>query len=335
MTNADSTVNRTALAARLSALTGRNIEIRDCRRASTGFANATWLVEADPEPLAIKVQLTPSCVYQRNPRIEPAALASLAGTAVPVPHLVACDAAGEVFGAPWFAMTVVDGRGVPDDPFAGYAGEGWFAEAEPTQRRELWNDFTDRLADLHNLPAETFAAIGRGGNHSAMLEYWIASLHDVARPRFSTTRTRALEWLRAAMPADADVDPRPCMGDARMANVLERNGRTAALVDWEVVHVGNPRGDLAYHLYLDGRYARVTGQRLEGLPSHEDTWHRWEDRTGLAAGNTGYWQLFAATWFAVTATRMMVAVHGMDAETIEAINPMIPDVERRREEVGA
>ncbi len=324
-----------ALSSRLHEITDVEFTISGCRRVTTGHANATWFVNAEPERLVIKVQVEPSCVYDRDPALEPAALEALAATGLPVPRLIARDTEGKVFGAPWFAMALVDGRGMPDDPITGYAGGGWFADVPPQRRGEIWTEFVDRLADLHCLPADSFAAIGRGGSHSAMLDYWAAAADDVAGPEALPTQTRALEWLRAAAPADADLDPRPCMGDARMANLLERDGQVVALVDWEVAHVGNPRNDIAYHLFHDHRYAEATGQRLEGLPWQDETWSRWEERTGLAAGDRRYWNVKAGTWFAIIATRMRGLVNRIDAVELERLNPVIPDLRRLLDDVSA
>ena len=317
-----------ALGARLRDLTGVAYELRGSHGASTGFANSTWFIDATPTDVVIKVQTSPSAVFDRDPALEPAALAALAGTPVPVPAVLACDPDGAVLDAPWFAMTRVDGTGMPDDGMTGYAAAGWFAETEPSRRTAIWNGFVDRLADLHSLPAATFSAVGRGGSHARVLDYWDASVHDVLDPGEAPVQERALAWLRDHAPSLDATYVRPCMGDARMANLLERDGEVMALVDWELAHVGDPRGDLAYHLYMDARYAASTGTRLEGLPSADDTWQRWADGTGLAVGDPHYWTVFAALFIAVTASRSIRFALGSATADVEAMNPFVPDIAR-------
>ena len=112
-----------------------------------------------------------------------------------------------------------------------------------------------------------------------------------------------------------------------MANLLEREGSVIALVDWELAYVGNPRGDIAYHLYMDGRYAAVAGRRLSGLPDADSTWRRWEDRTGLEASDRRYWAMYATTFMAITATWAMRLAYGFDPSQIERANPIIADIE--------
>ena len=317
-----------AIEDRLCAVTGDAYVITDIRPASTGHANTTWLVGAEPQPLAIKVQAVPSVVHGRDPGLEPGVLKALAATDVPVPDVLAVDAEGDVFGAPWFAMTLVHGACLPDDQLGGYAVEGWFVETEPRRRTLIWDGFVDALAALHRLPAETFGPSPRGDTHSRLLDYWAASLRDVLEPGDSAVQARAIDWLRDNAPADADDCRRPCMGDARMANLIERNGAVVALVDWELANVGNPRADVAYHLYMDGRFARVAGRRLSGLPTVDQTWRRWEERSGLAATDRDYWTVFAALIISITATRSMRVDHGFAPGDIEAMNPFAADIER-------
>ncbi|WP_163549034.1 phosphotransferase family protein [Candidatus Frankia nodulisporulans] len=317
-----------ALQTRLCQLTGIDHQILRWRRAGTGHANTTWLLDARPADLVIKVQATPSIVFQAAPEIETRVLAGLAARTVPVPRLLAADPTGTVIGDPWFAMELVRGTGLPDEPSTGYAQRGWFAQATPQLRATVWNAFVDILADLHRLPAATFGPAPRGGSHGAMLEFWAASLHDTMSPGVAKVQERALGWLRDNAPADADETRGPCMGDARLANLIVDGETPVALVDWELAHVGNPRGDLAYKLYLDDRYARIAGARPSGLPSAARTWRRWARRTGFTLGDTRYWEIYAATFMAVTTTRAFRVIRGTAEADIERLHPSLPDLER-------
>jgi aminoglycoside phosphotransferase (APT) family kinase protein len=325
--------NVAALSARLLELTGEAYAIAHLHPSSTGFANTTWFVHAKPRSLAIKVQRSPAYVHERDASLEPDVLIALRSTSVPVPLLIARDSEGLVFGSPWFAMALVDGNGMPDAELTGYALDGWFADADAERRRSIWNDFIDRLADLHSLPPETFPSNSRGGSHSALLEYWSRSLHDVMRSGTAPIQVRALNWLAENAPVDADGDPRPCMGDARMANLVERDGKVAALVDWELAHVGNPRGDIGFHLYMNSLFAVFAERRLTGLPSSEATWERWERRTGLEVSDPHYWRTYGACAMAITATRAMRLDLGFHEADVEPNNPMAQDVDMLMREV--
>ena len=84
-----------------------------------------------------------------------------------------------------------------------------------------------------------------------------------AQPR---SKSGALNWLAENAPVDVDDDPRSVHGRRPYGQSwYERNGKVAALVDWELAHLGNPRGDIGFHLYLDSLFAVFAGQRLTGL----------------------------------------------------------------------
>src|SRR5205807_9543274 len=110
-TSATETPDVSAVGARLRELTGEGYLVRSLRPASTGYANTTWLVDAEPRSLAIKIQTSPAYVFERDPAFEPKVLAALAATTVPVPPLVAVDGERSLFGSPWFAMVLVEGIG--------------------------------------------------------------------------------------------------------------------------------------------------------------------------------------------------------------------------------
>ncbi len=322
------------LSARLGELTGVAFDVRGWERAASGYANVTWIVDADPTDVVIKVQVSPSIVYDRDPGLEPSVLRALASTPVPVPAVVAQDSDGAVFGEAWFAMERLDGISLPDEKLTSYASSGWFAEADPQSRATIWNGFVDALADLHRLPADTFGPSPRAGSHSAVLDYFEAALRDVSVGGDVPVQVRAIEWLRTHAPNDADDVIRPCMADARMANLLARDGAVIALLDWELAYVANPCSDIAYHLYLDARYAAITGSRLSGLPSADETWQRWQERSGLTVTNRHYWEVFAAMSMAVSATRAILTRLAPGHPNVEGLNPFVPDIQRLMSEAG-
>ncbi|HMO76834.1 MAG TPA: phosphotransferase family protein [Sphingopyxis sp.] len=128
------------------------------------------------------------------------------------------------------------------------AGEDRFgAIADPAQRDTLAADFMAQLAALHRIdiaanpiegmgpvePAEAFIrrriAAQRAGNSGLA---WDPLIH------------LSLDWLEANIPADL---PAPVIvhGDAGPGNFLFEGDRVTALLDWELVHYGDPMADLA------------------------------------------------------------------------------------------
>ena len=67
-------------------------------------------------------------------------------------------------------------------------------------------------------------------------ERWALRPHPMAR--------RTLAWLRAHAPTAQQVSL--VHGDYRLGNFLERDGRISAILDWELVHLGDPVEDLGW-----------------------------------------------------------------------------------------
>ena len=61
-------------------------------------------------------------------------------------------------------------------------------------------------------------------------------------------------------------------GDARLPNLIFRDDRVAAVLDWEMAFLGDPEADLAWWLFLDWQGCDGYGiPRLDGFPSREQT----------------------------------------------------------------
>jgi aminoglycoside phosphotransferase (APT) family kinase protein len=117
---------------------------------------------------------------------------------------------------------------------------------------------------------------------------------------------QTLDDLEARMPKGEPALAQ-CWGDSRIGNILyDDRGEVLAVLDWEMVHVGNPIGDLVWFLLLDRHHSESCGvPRLEGFPSHEATVARWAELTGRDARDLGWWMALGACRYAAILTRVM------------------------------
>ncbi len=160
-------------------------------------------------------------------------LLALQKSPVPVPAVIGCDPDGEHLGAPCLVTAYVDGEPLSffgqatasDDPRlpAYYAA---LAAIHSLDWRALGLEFLDEADD----PVE-----GELSRDEARLE-----LHDCAGPE----ERRMLAWLRANKPPD--MSTAFVHGDPNHANYLFAGSRVAAVVDWELAFVGDPRIDLGF-----------------------------------------------------------------------------------------
>ena len=102
--------------------------------------------------------------------------------------------------------------------------------------------------DLHGLPPL------RRGTPAAELAHFeeIHRRHGTARPVFEL----ALRWLARSLPADPPA-PRLVHGDFRNGNLVVSGHGLAAVLDWELAHLGDPMEDLGWLCVNSWRFGRI------------------------------------------------------------------------------
>ncbi|MGH3343664.1 MAG: phosphotransferase family protein [Carbonactinosporaceae bacterium] len=222
------------------------------------------------------------------------ALLAAVGAGVRVPAVTAVCEDPDVIGAPFYVMERVDGVVIRDRLPSWLDGDGHRGE-----QRAVALDLVEALAELHSAPYEPFveAGIGRPQGYVArQLRRWVGQREGIERavaatggaarplPDYDVVR----DWLRAHLPAEEP--PAVVHGDYKLDNVIVAGGggaapRVAAIVDWEMATVGDPRADLGYLLsFWVEPGERVPLQELKataaGFPTRAELVDRWAARTG-------------------------------------------------------
>ena len=255
--------------------------------AVAGFAKARDLILRIGPPYGLFAP------YSAMPEFE--ALTALDGSGVPAPRAYFASDDSSILGAPFFLSEKVDG----DTPLP------WGAQGRALQgaRREtLAADFIDALASLHALDwrATSLAKWGAGvtlENAAALqiddwrgrFERWALRPHPMAH--------RTLAWLYAHVPKAERLSL--VHGDYRLGNFLERGGRISAILDWELVHLGDPVEDLGWSFLPQYRGGTPL---VCGLASETDFLARYEARSGVKveAASLKFYLVFSLLKLAVT-----------------------------------
>lgn len=230
-------------------------------------------------------------------------------TDIPVPRVRWYEPDPTPLGAPFLVMDHVQGRVPGDQP--PYHVEGWVAEqATPEDRARMWWRSLDVLSRIHRLDVDALGLgfvdrpeLGRSGIDQQLGYYerfldWTGVDLPLAR--------ETLAWLRANQPAEADP-PRLLWGDSRIGNVIYRDGdlEPVAVLDWEMVTLGQPEMDLAWFLYLDRHHSEGVGsRRLPGFPTPEETVAAYERLLGRPMRDLAYYEVFAGLRFTVIMARI-------------------------------
>jgi aminoglycoside phosphotransferase (APT) family kinase protein len=236
--------------------TTRTLRVVELERATEGFSQETFsfvLEIGDGDTLERR-----PCIAKREPEagllepydLEPEfrVLHALSNDALPSPATPFFERDPAVLERPFYVMERLPGE-VPI-PAAGVAGTGPFSDAE---RETLGVDVMRRLAELH---AVDWRARGLGfleppapGRAAATRELarWEERIARAALPRVPVL-VDALLWLRGNVPGTDEITL--VHGDYRLGNwliVREPGGaRVSGILDWEMVHLGDPLEDLGW-----------------------------------------------------------------------------------------
>jgi len=169
---------------------------------------------------------------------------ALGGTDVPHTEAIAVCSDQDVLGRTFYLMGYVDG-------WSPMNTDGWPApfDTDVAARQGLAYELVEGIARLSQVDwrAKGLDDLGRpDGFHERQVERWTRFVERIKGrdlPGFDV----AAAWLREHKPID--YIPGIMHGDYQFANVMFRHGgpaRLAAIVDWEMGTVGDPKLDLAW-----------------------------------------------------------------------------------------
>lgn len=230
-------------------------------------------------------------------------------TNVPVPRVRWLEPTGEVLGTPFFLMDYVEGS-VPPDVMPYTFGDNWFADAPVQRQRELQDATVEILAKLHSIPdaEKAFGFLDQGRTEDTALRRhfgWVRSWYDFAVPDIgrSPLLERTFDWLQANWPNEpAASEPVLLWGDARIGNVLYRDFRPVAVLDWEMVTLGPRELDVAWTIFAHMVFQELAGlATLPGLPEvmrEEDVRATYRRLTGVELGDLQWFYAYSGLMWA-------------------------------------
>jgi aminoglycoside phosphotransferase (APT) family kinase protein len=228
-------------------------------------------------------------------------------TDIPVPKVHWLEEEESILGAAFYVMDKIEGRIPGDNP--PYHAAGWVTEVSAAERAALWWDGLDVLARIHQLDWKRLGLDGLDRRQfgaaglDQQLNYYAHYFQWATRGRENPIAAAAFGWLERNRPEPSSLGL--CWGDSRIGNMIFKDGHCVAVLDWEMVTLGDPIQDLAWWLFLDRHHSEGIGvPRLEGFPSHEETVARYEQLTGRKVTTLRYYEIFAAFRFAVIMMRV-------------------------------
>jgi aminoglycoside phosphotransferase (APT) family kinase protein len=230
---ADPAVLTDLLAARLSDVLGEDVAIAGLQRLTGGASRETWSFSADGGAGARRLILRrdpPGIGRPEGMALEAAAIAAAHRRGVPVPRLVDSGTDPAVVGAPYLVTEHVDGETIARRLLR----EDRYAAA----RAGLAAEMGAALARIHSVPVAEVPGLERVDP----LEH-LRTTYDASGEPLPTLEI-ALRWLAEHRPVA--VAETVVHGDFRTGNLIIDESGLRAVLDWEVVHRGDPREDLGW-----------------------------------------------------------------------------------------
>jgi aminoglycoside phosphotransferase (APT) family kinase protein len=310
-----------------------------------GQSNPTFLLETGVGKLVLRrkpagVLLASAHAVDREYRITRA----LFDAGLPVPEPLALCEDTDVIGSMFYVMRHVPGRAFWDPRMPGLSRD---------DRAAIYDSANATLAALHRVDYEAIGLgdYGKPGNYFArQISRWTRQ-YDASRTRDIPEMDRLIAWLPSAIPA---LPERTTIihGDFSFHNLLihPTEPRVVAMIDWELSTLGDPLGDLSYHMMEwtrpEGVDVRGTlgGADLDalGIPSPADYARRYRERTGFDIDPTHPFYT-AYNLFRIAAILQGIAGRAREGvqtaanagEIIERIDPLAKAAWRAALEAGA
>lgn len=282
------------------------------RRIGDGHSNLTYLVRGSRDVVVRRPPPPPVPPGAHDVLREARLLSGLAGTAVPVPEVLATAEAGEVVESPFYVMSMVDGPVITTRTPPELAGRG----------RDIGESMVDTLADLHAVDwrAAGLDSMGRpegfNARHLARMRRLVAD--EQGRPPADFADVDA--WLEANAPTESGASL--VHNDYRLGNVIiGADARVAAVLDWELATIGDPLFDVGYFLASWPQHGQPrtpteemgTAALEPGWPDRATLAQRYAARTGRDVSGLRWYTVMALWKLAVLfeySHRRTVAGHG-------------------------
>lgn len=128
----------------------------------------------------------------------------------------------------------------------------------------------------------------------------------------------ALRWLEDNLPDS--TQPRLLHGDFRMGNLMIDKNGIAAILDWELAHIGDPLQDLAYLCMPSWRFTRHD-RPVGGFAEIDEFLGAYEAASGTRVDRTrfDFWLVYSTLWWGICCLGMTETWRSGQDRTLERI----------------
>ncbi len=250
-----------------------------------GGSNFTFLIERGDDRFVLRRPPRPPLPPTAHDMVREAGLQNAIRAAgfTRLADIVAVCEDESVLGVPFYVMRYLEGHVITSRLPPGLETE--------QARTALGLDLVDTLVEIHSadVEREELAAFARPGSYMERQVRRFTQLWELNRTRELPQIEQVGAWLAANLPEP--LKPTVVHGDYRLGNMMVDPAtptRIAAVLDWEMGAIGDPRADVGYLLATytepNGRISAlgsspVTGE--PGFPTRAQLVERYVERSGL------------------------------------------------------
>jgi aminoglycoside phosphotransferase (APT) family kinase protein len=245
--------------------------VTDLARLTGGASRQTWRATVDGRNVIAQRQQPES---ERDMRVEASVLRAAEAADVPAPRVLACVEALD--GVVTLVTGFVEGETIArrllrDDRYA-------------VARERLAAQIGRAMARLHRVDPATVPGLDRVDELALYRDQ--LDEHGEPHPAFEL----ALRWLEQHRPDD----DRACVvhGDLRLGNVIVVDDGMAAVIDWELAHVGNPLQDLGWACVPAWRFGSTLPAAGVGTRAQLLDAYNLEAGTTYTTDDLHWWEVF-------------------------------------------
>jgi aminoglycoside phosphotransferase (APT) family kinase protein len=224
-----------------------------------------------------------------------ALISRAAEAGAPVPAPLAFEPEGGRFGSPGLLMGFVEGTSVAPRILRKPEYE--------TARSGLTRQLGEALARIHAIDPGSLDGVlpGAAGDPAYdQIAEWERQLDEIGEPLPAIEL--GLRWLRANAPLPAE--PRLVHGDFRLGNFIVDDAGLAAVIDWELAHLGDPAEDIGWLCIRSWRFGN-DDRPIAGVGQLDEFISSYEAAGGapIARDRVRYWEAFGNVKWAVICAR--------------------------------
>jgi aminoglycoside phosphotransferase (APT) family kinase protein len=183
-------------------------------------------------------------------------------------------------------------------------------------RRVLAWQCGQALARIHAMPLRDLPRLRQGGvRDEFQLQQELHRSHHTVRPVFEL----ALQWLRQHAPPEV-ARPALVHGDFRNGNLMIDEHGLAGVLDWEIVHLGDPMEDLGWLCINTWRFG-CSELPVGGFGTREDLFAGYAAAGGTVdSARVHYWEVMGVLkWGVVCETMVHAWLTGQEPDMEKAV----------------